>query len=160
MRETAPARGGRPLSSRIFSHWRHPIIFPLSARMMKRQLFCGRHRLAVETESLDFCSTVQFLQFGFDSIARHQLTDLLPGFLETRRLAGAVVFDLYDMPPELGLDRRFGVLARWQRKGGIGEFLDHVVMAEIAEIATRLAAGRSEEHTSELQSRRDLVCRL
>src|SRR5438874_9781871 len=26
--------------------------------------------------------------------------------------------------------------------------------------ATRLAVGRSEEHTSELQSRRDLVCRL
>src|SRR5690349_24919949 len=30
----------------------------------------------------------------------------------------------------------------------------------VHESAARAAAGRSEEHTSELQSRRDLVCRL
>src|SRR5206468_10747717 len=37
----------------------------------------------------------------------------------------------------------------WKGEGGL-----------VNEVATRLAGSRSEEHTSELQSRSDLVCRL
>src|SRR5438874_9484502 len=40
-----------------------------------------------------------------------------------------------------------------------GLALDHSILAAIL-LTICMGAGRSEEHTSELQSRRDLVCRL
>src|SRR5207249_11989821 len=45
------------------------------------------------------------------------------------------------------------VIAEAQRKNGIAAFID-------TEHALDIAYARSEEHTSELQSRFDLVCRL
>ena len=100
-----------------------------------------RQRFAVEPVGLDLGGAAQLLQLRVDDVVRHQLADLLARFLEARRRADAMVFDLDHMPAELGLDRRLGVLARGQREGGVGELLDHVVMAEIAEIAARAAAG-------------------
>src|SRR5438874_6475284 len=48
---------------------------------------------------------------------------------------------------------RLGILRRWRRPCARAD-----VAAAVG--AGDGAAGRSEEHTSELQSRRDLVCRL
>src|SRR5690349_25172754 len=38
--------------------------------------------------------------------------------------------------------------------------VEHLGPHAVLDVLERLLAGRSEEHTSELQSRRDLVCRL
>src|SRR5690349_22808938 len=48
---------------------------------------------------------------------------------------------------------------RTARTGGPADFLPHVRFQVLLSVPTRVI-GRSEEHTSELQSRRDLVCRL
>src|SRR4029077_19055703 len=68
-----------------------------------------------------------------------------------------MVFDLDDMPAEFALDRGFAILARGQSKGGIGELLDHVVMAEIPEIATRAGARIGRMFLGELGEIASLV---
>src|SRR5207302_10504293 len=96
---------------------------------------------AVETVSLHLGRGAQLFQLCVDGIVGHQLADLLTRVVEAGRSGDAMVFDLDDMPAELGLDRRLSVLARRQGEGGVGELLDHVVMAETDEIAARAAAG-------------------
>src|SRR6202040_727619 len=93
----------------------------------------------------------------FRSVVRHQLADLLAGFVKARRSADPMVFGLDDMPAELGLHRRLGILPGGQGKGGVGELLDHVVMAEIAEIAARAGAGVGRMLLGELRERCPLV---
>src|SRR5260370_21332370 len=110
-------------------------------RRSMRLLRAGRQRLAVEPISLDLGGGAELFKFRVECVVRHQLTDLLTGFVKARRSADAVVFDLDDMPAELGLHRRLGVLAGRQGKGRLSEFLYHIVMAEIAKIAARFAAG-------------------
>src|SRR5690606_41276253 len=53
---------------------------------------------------------------------------------------------------------RGGLGRRIRRVGRVGRGLGEV--AGLAEGAVDLVGGRSEEHTSELQSRENLVCRL
>src|SRR5690349_22163442 len=64
---------------------------------------------------------------------------------------------LFRSPPEVSrLGRARDILSDRER-GGLGEI---VVGLRIVDRAGGLPHSRSEEHTSELQSRRDLVCRL
>src|SRR5208282_609578 len=100
-----------------------------------------RQRLTVEPELLDLRGTPEVLQLGVDDLVGKVAAQLLARLLEARRLAGSAVLDLDHMPAELGLDRRLAVLTRRQGKSGVGKLLDHVVMAEIAEIAARLSGG-------------------
>src|SRR3712207_6888912 len=74
------------------------------------------------------------------------LHDALPILVVEALRPGAVVSDVVGRPAgaELGAAR--------------GEFADEVVQVPVARVAARF--GRSEEHTSELQSRQYLVCRL
>src|SRR3712207_3009990 len=59
-------------------------------------------------------------------------------------------------------DAWFDRFAReWGEQVGVDITVDHIAAADIpARTAAELQAGRSEEHTSELQSRQYLVCRL
>src|SRR3712207_8357954 len=61
---------------------------------------------------------------------------------------------LFRSEPALGLLDARGWQAEQRRR------LGHQADAEVAHQAVRLVARRSEEHTSELQSRQYLVCRL
>ena len=70
-------------------------------------------------------------------VARQHMADLLARLLKGRRLFGPAIHDQDHMPAKLGLDRGFGVLPGLQRKSGGGECRDHVVAAEIAEVAAR-----------------------
>src|SRR3712207_8716605 len=71
-------------------------------------------------------------------------------------------------PPGEGVDRPLnGGVARVHSRGGAQVGLDSVravagaAHGEVGEVGRdRAQAGRSEEHTSELQSRQYLVCRL
>src|SRR5690349_25064891 len=70
---------------------------------------------------------------------------LLIFFFSDTATAEIYTLSLHDALPICELElKTFGVLADWHPFKG----------------AFRVTAGRSEEHTSELQSRRDLVCRL
>src|SRR5204862_7615043 len=75
----------------------------------------------------------------------------LPRFQQVRRRQSAPVF-LVGIRGRLALDRGDRFL----------NFLDRLVPPEIDDprVGPGLLHQRSEEHTSELQSRRDLVCRL
>src|SRR5690349_23680901 len=42
----------------------------------------------------------------------------------------------------------------------LGLVIYNIILVEVISLPMLLTAARSEEHTSELQSRRDLVCRL
>src|SRR5699024_12142065 len=57
---------------------------------------------------------------------------------------------------------RFGVQQRLalRKKGVDGRYSPHQLIMTATPIPRTLAMSRSEEHTSELQSRFDLVCRL
>src|SRR5438874_3785343 len=61
---------------------------------------------------------------------------------------------LLGQPPWTGASTRVVIADHWARYA----IVPWVAALNSAE--ERLAHGRSEEHTSELQSRRDLVCRL
>src|SRR5690349_22879363 len=49
------------------------------------------------------------------------------------------------------------IITFYSFKGGVGRSM---ALANVAELMAQRGLRRSEEHTSELQSRRDLVCRL
>src|SRR6266516_5429061 len=57
----------------------------------------------------------------------------------------------------LGLDRRSFLATAWIKQG---QLLDVISSAEVLQTHLQRAVARSEEHTSELQSPYDLVCRL
>src|SRR5258706_4375161 len=61
------------------------------------------------------------------------------------------------MPAECAVNARLAVLTRRQSKGGVGKLHDHVVMAEIAEIAARAAARVGRMLFSELREIGSLV---
>ena len=87
-------------------------------------------------------------QFGHQlslRLANHEILDLRLYFLELGRLLHALVFDFDHVPTELGF-HRVGDLPVLQLEGGLGEFRHHLVLAEIAEIATIGFSGRVFGH--------------
>src|SRR5204863_8324264 len=85
---------------------------------------------------------VQYVLFFFYRFVRHYPLYLLFFFLMIRRPPGSTLF------PYTTLFRSGGKVYVGGRYTSMGNWV------------TRRNAARSEEHTSELQSRRDLVCRL
>src|SRR5204862_2216448 len=83
------------------------------------------------------------------------LHDALPISLDatTARLLpdGRLAVSVSDEPGPPAM-KRVTVEVRWDGRGGVAE--------SPARLTAWLGRRRSEEHTSELQSRRDLVCRL
>src|SRR5438874_7506088 len=61
---------------------------------------------------------------------------------------------------ELGLGEQMGGAVALLDAAELGVGGEERVFAIVAAAEHRVGLGRSEEHTSELQSRRDLVCRL
>src|SRR5260221_5416603 len=55
---------------------------------------------------------------------------------------------------------RISVLVRWLIRGGVRQGHDVAVRRIEVQCRSQIAHHRSEEHTSELQSHSDLVCRL
>src|SRR5690606_40483643 len=73
------------------------------------------------------------------------------------RFGTAVALELVQLGHEvLGIDSDIGTVQ------ALSNELSHVVQADVTdeEALARLGISRSEEHTSELQSRENLVCRL
>src|SRR5208337_391147 len=128
-RRSAPARGSAPgREERQRSS--------ISLSVVRAGLLGSRKRFTVEPEGFDLGGTAQLLQLRIDDVVGERLAQLLARLIKSRRLAEAPVLDLDHVPAELGLDGFPGVLARRHREGGIGKRGNHVVMAEIAEIAT------------------------
>src|SRR3712207_8290360 len=61
---------------------------------------------------------------------------------------------------ELGDGRGGGLGEQRGADGRVRRFVDHLVAAAVPDHDRRAEVARSEEHTSELQSRQYLVCRL
>src|SRR5438874_9904452 len=72
-----------------------------------------------------------------------------------------VPFQEYPVTTRADMDETAGLVREHGRKftAEIGDVRDMQFLRSVAE-RTEAHGGRSEEHTSELQSRRDLVCRL
>src|SRR5882757_3979307 len=92
-------------------------------------------------EALDLGGAAQLGDEVDLRLAHHVAFELGLDLVEFRRLTLALVLDLEDMPAELGLDR-VGHLAFIELEGDRGEFGDHLVLGEIAEVAAVLPAGR------------------
>ena len=97
-----------------------------------------------------FCRLVHAFDLGVGTqlgdqlglrLAHHKILDLRLHLFEFRRLVCALVFDLDDMPAELGL-HRLRNLSLVQFEGGFGEFRHHLLLGEVAEIAAIGLSGR------------------
>src|SRR5690349_21153619 len=104
---------------------------------------------------------------GFTAIPRGKLFkigfQMKERFWEREGIYGGISWTLQDIQqiwyPAHGIHRRKGVvLGAYTFSPEAGEKFARLPPAERFKLA--IAQGRSEEHTSELQSRRDLVCRL
>src|SRR2546422_7876511 len=90
---------------------------------------------------------------------QHRRADRVDG----RRDVGVILGDVLAEIRVLARPQRTAVLAQVEREKSEafrGEALGHVALEEIVGIAVEEKRRRSEEHTSELQSRLHLVCRL
>src|SRR5579883_1570076 len=97
-----------------------------------------RHGRAVEGEGLDLRLAAQRLQLLADGFAGDLVGERLLAVLEGGRRRLAAVIDLDDVPAELRVHGRLRVFPLLQLEGGLGEFRQHLVLGEIAEIAARL----------------------
>src|SRR5260221_5077401 len=95
---------------------------------------------------------------------------VLPMLLVTPQLAITLVFFVWPASQAIyqsvmqedpfGLKREFVGLANFERLFGNEAYLQSFGITAVFSLAVAALALRSEEHTSELQSHSDLVCRL
>ena len=103
---------------------------------------------------------------ALELLAQQVVAQLALDLLDLRRLAHALLFELDDVPAELGLHRRLGDGAGLQGESGRFEGRHHLAAAEEAEVAAVLAArvlrllGELLEGGAALQVGDDLLGRL
>ena len=103
-----------------------------------------RHRATEELDNRPLArEDAAFAEYPFPSVSRHHFKELLASAANTKGLKQVT--------------RRLQSYAIGDREQYFIEFVDQ---SDIALLIDYLARCRSEEHTSELQSRRNLVCRL